>query len=51
MQMKQILERLERLERVIDNTQSMAAIHRELDALKLDIEIDCRKEGIELVDC
>lgn len=48
MDMKMVLERLEKLQRVIE-TCSTGQVLREIDLLKLDIEIDCRRAGVVLV--
>lgn len=51
MELKDIIDRLDTISRKIDNGIERACLQVEIDRLRLDIEIHCRRAGVVLVAC
>lgn len=49
MEYKDIIDRIETISRKIDDGVSRECVQVEIDRLRLDIEIHCRKTGVVLV--
>lgn len=51
MEYKDIIERLDAISRKVDLGVDRGCIQSEIDRLRLDVEIHCRRAGVVLVTC